>query len=92
MHRAYSVQLAIAPHHDSSADLSFISVNAVRSNVTGIVGRVTGLDSPPLRLFDVYQNAFLRVLETCLAEIGNKGGNVPLSGDDEFMNNFIVRI
>ena len=45
------------------------------SLVSGGIGSVTGLDEPPLRLFDTYQNAFYRVVEVCLMQM-NANANV----------------
>ena len=42
------------------------------SRVSGGIGSVTGLDQPPLRLFDTYQNAFYRVVEVCLTQMNAK--------------------
>jgi hypothetical protein len=38
---------------------------------------------PPLRLHDTYQNAFQKVIEACISEIGSRGGSVPQNGNDE---------
>lgn len=42
-----------------------------------------------LRLYDTYQNAFHRVVEVCLTEIGSQSGNY-LPQNDEMVENFLL--
>jgi hypothetical protein len=57
------------------------------SNVSGKIDDIS-LKIPPLRLFDVYQNAFQRVVEKCLTEIGMRAGsNVPQVLHMQFTSN-----
>jgi len=46
------------------------------SRVSGGIGSVTGLEQPPLRLFDTYQNAFYRVVEVCLMQMNDNSDSL----------------
>ena len=58
------------------------------SNVSGTIDRIPELEShQSLRLFDTYLNAFQRVLEKCLSEMGTRGNLIPQN--DDVLNNFV---
>lgn len=58
------------------------------SNVTGSINAIPELmHQHSLRLFDTYLNAFQRVLEKCLNEMGTRGNLIPQN--DDVLNNFV---
>lgn len=53
------------------------------SNITGNINDIGNFEVPSLRLFDMYQCAFQRVVSVVLKELGSRTGNVPL--DEEVL-------
>ena len=45
---------------------------------------------PPLRLYDTYQNAFQRVIDSCFREISVRGGLIPPNANDELLMAFVA--
>lgn len=61
------------------------------SNVSGTIDELLPtavVVAPKVQLFDTYLNAFQRVLENCLSEIGMRGNSVPQN--DDVLNNFVL--
>ena len=61
---------------------------------TGVGGTKPGMRmeviEPPLRLYDTYQNAFQRVIDSCFREISVRGGLIPPNANDELLMAFVA--
>ena len=53
-------------------------------------GMQLSMPAPPLRLYDTYQNAFQRVIDSCFREISTRGGLIPPSTNDELLMAFVL--
>lgn len=72
--------LAATEKQISGLEIEKSSAVLGESNLQGGVGSVE-INSPSLRLFDAYTNAFQRVVELCLAEISARSDKVPQNQD-----------
>ena len=59
--------------------------SGISTALHGGIGAVTGLDQPPLRLYDAYQNAFHRVVEMCLMD-SNKQDFSPAQNEEIWLS------
>ena len=74
---------------DASRSPSSDPTSTGRANVAKQGMQLT-LPTPPLRLFDTYQNAFQRVIDSCFREISTRGGLIPPSTNDELLMAFVL--
>lgn len=87
---------AVSPE-DAAAELALAIASSSASDPTAAsTPLITAVSDPSnLRLFDTYQNAFHRVVEVCLTEIGKQDSPLMLQqssrqNEDEILQNFLV--